>query len=91
MTYHLKRLSDGAGDSGPMSEGLYINDQDEIVTESPAKPRVGLSMKVGTFISRTFAQQDWWQTTPVTEVLEETKDTVRFKTRSGSEYLWRET
>jgi hypothetical protein len=42
----------------------------------------------------TSGGQNWWQTTPITEVLEESTDnegfrTVKFKTRN-SIYIWKE-
>lgn len=88
MTYFLNRVSDNAGDSGPMSDGYYLDSQDQIKHESPARPRVGLFMRVGTPIARTFPGQDWWQTTKILEILEDSGDTVRFRTEN-SEYVWR--
>lgn len=55
------------------------------------KPTVGCSMLVGSVTARTFAAQDYWLTTKVTEVLEERRNEeglleyVRFKTEN-SEY-----
>ncbi len=37
---------------------------------------------------RTYSSQDYWTTTPVTEILEDTNEFVRFKTRN-SEYEWK--
>lgn len=94
MTYSLTRTSDGAGDSGNMSTAYYIPEgESEPVVEQNAKPRVGVVMRVGSHTSRTFGS-DWWQTTPVTEILEEHTDDegdqwVRFRTQN-SEYVWKE-
>jgi hypothetical protein len=49
-------------------------------------------MIVGSHYGRTYSAQDWWQTTTITEILEErTKENgtkyVRFKT-GNSEYEW---
>lgn len=82
----LRRLSDGAGDSGAMSLAIRPG---EIIQNS--KPIVGYSVRVGSMSARSFSVQDYWTTTPVTEILEEreTEDKlyVRFKT-GNSEYEW---
>ena len=48
-------------------------------------------MRVGSPFGRTFLAQDWWQTTLITEILEERtedgREYVRFKT-GNSEYEW---
>ncbi len=93
MRYSLIRESDGAGDSGPMCE---ILDPDEGYHPIPNEtyPRVGCGVRVGSYYARTYTSQDWWQTSPITKILEESIDscgnrTVRFKTRS-SIYVWKE-
>ena len=94
MPYSMYRMSDHAGDSGPMSmaivpkpEGGYPD------TEDNARPRVGVAMRVGSIYARSFSHQDWWQTTVITEILEDRTEEdgseyVRFKT-GNSEYEWR--
>ena len=57
--------------------------------EHNARPRVGVAMRVGTFGSRMMGTQDWWQTTLIEEILEDTPDYVKFRTKSGSIYEWR--
>lgn len=58
----------------------------EVVGSTPV---VGCSMLVGSVTARTFAAQDYWLTTPVTEILEEEKDEngnfvrVKFKTENS--------
>ena len=49
MTYSLRRTRDDAGDSGPMSMGLWKDDSGEgtIQHEHNCKPRVGVAMRVG--------------------------------------------
>lgn len=94
MTYSLTRTKDGAGDSGPMSCAVFCNENGKPELIENARPFVGAVMIVGTFITRSYAAQDYWQTTPVTEILEEHTDDegdqwVRFKTQN-SEYVWKE-
>ena len=99
MPYSLRRTRDGAGDSGLMSLAqIPTFDQDtgkmmDVEEIHNARPQLGASMRVGSITGRTFAAQDWWQTTMITEILEtqETPDGkyVRFKT-GNSEYEWRD-
>ncbi len=82
----LYRTSDGAGDTGPIS--LAIWEEDEVIKiEHNARPRVGVQMKVGSLNARSYANQDYWQTTTITEIIEESNNSIRFKTKN-SEYIW---
>ena len=100
MTYSLYRISDGEGDSGGMSLAqIPVFDQDtgkmvSVEQIHNARPQLGASMRVGSIAGRTFAAQDWWQTTLITEILEELTqedgtEYVRFKTKTNSIYEWR--
>ena len=99
MAYSLRRTRDGAGDSGQMSQAIFpVFDQDtgKIVDkeiQENARPQVGAVMVVGSYYSRSYSAQDWWQTTLITKILEERTEEggaeyVRFKT-GNSEYEWR--
>jgi hypothetical protein len=98
MPYSLYRTRDGAGDSGPMSDAVTpVWDENgklvDKIIEHTARPKVGAAMVVGSPYARTYSAQDWWMTTPITEILEEriSKDGteyVRFKT-GNSEYEWK--
>lgn len=95
MTYSLRRTRDGAGDSGPMSMAIFYDEGgNNILTEDNAVPRVGVAMRVGSIIARSYSAQDWWQTTMISKILEERTDPenpyylyIRFKT-GNSEYEW---
>ena len=100
MTYSLRRTRDGAGDSGPMSDAFFpVYDMDtgkivEVTTLHNSEPKVGAAMRVGSIAARSYSAQDWWQTTLITEILEERTDPndpvylyIRFKT-GNSEYEW---
>lgn len=94
MRYSLVRERDGVGDSGPMCLILDGQSSTYAPLEGETYPRVGCGVRVGSFYGRTYSGQDWWQTTPITEILEESTDadgfrTVRFKTRN-SVYVWKE-
>ena len=86
MRYRLTRLRDGAGDSGPMSQTIEWDDDEKATICENARPKVGASMIVGSYMA-SYLWQDWWMTTPVTEIIEETENYCRFKTQN-SEYEW---
>lgn len=97
MTYSLYRTRDGAGDSGGMSLAIIptydmdTNKVSNIEYKDNARPEIGAAMRVGSIYARTFGT-DWWQTTPITAILEERTEEdgteyVRFKT-GNSEYEW---
>lgn len=89
MTYSLSREGDNAGDSGQMSRRIWPDRRED---KDPT-PIVGASLCVGSLYARTYAMQDYWTTTPVTEIVSSTDEkgeqVVVFKTRSGSTYKWR--
>lgn len=98
MTYSLRRTRDGAGDSGLMSLALiptFDHDTGKVLsveTIDNGRPQIGAAMRVGSHYARTFGT-DWWQTTPITAILEEQieedgTEYVRFKT-GNSEYEWK--
>ena len=100
MAYSLRRVSDGAGDEGQMSTRITPTfDMDtgkvsDIQYEENAEPKVGSAMRVGAHYARTYSAQDYWQTTIITEILEEKILTdghkyVKFKT-GNSEYVWQD-
>lgn len=78
------------GDSGLLSEA--ITPSAEVIPNS--QPTVGCAMRVGSIYARTYPSQDWWMTTPVTEIVEDWYDedgnyNVIFHTRN-SRYHWKE-
>ena len=92
MKYSLYRVDGTAGDSGPMCEIL----DEETYQPIPGcyYPRVGCGVRVGSYYARSYSGQDYWQTTPVTEITDEWIDNegyshVKFKTKN-SEYIWKE-
>ena len=85
--YSLRRESDGAGDAGGMSTAFSFDEEGYVRTEYNARPRVGVAMRVGYLTARTYQYQDYWQTTVITEILEDREDYVRFRT-GNSIYVW---
>ena len=90
MTYTLRRIGDNAGDSGQMSLAIFperkTGSQPDV--EHDARPQVGACMRVGSIYARSYYMQDWWQTTPIIEILEDTPERVVFKT-GNSVYEWK--
>lgn len=90
--YSLYREDGLVGDNGPMCEILDAENYQPI--PDVTYPRVGCGVRVGSPYGRSYSSQDWWQTSPVTEILQETIDdeghrTMKFKTRSST-YIWKE-
>jgi hypothetical protein len=87
MRYSLVRLGDrAAGDSGPMCEILDQESYKPI--PNVTRPRVGCGVRVGSPYGRTYSSQDWWQTTPITEILVDEPEYMLFKTKNST-YEWR--
>ena len=93
--FSLTRMKpdDGAGDAGSMCHKVRWDEVKQEGVELPCDyPEVGWCVKVGSPYARTMAGQDWWRTSPVTEILEETEDdeSVRVLFETGnSTYAWR--
>lgn len=86
MRFSLFREDGMVGDSGPMCQILDPNNRYDVVPNE-YRPKVGYGVRVGSYTGRTFAAQDWWQTSPIVEILEESDTYVKFKTRN-SIYNW---
>lgn len=91
MAFHLRRVQDGAGDSGGSSQSISWNKETNKIEVDGYIPKIGNVMKVGNVTARSYSRQDYWLTTEVTEILEEIKNDdvyyVRFST-GNSEYEW---
>ena len=46
-------------------------------------PTIGCSLLVGSVTARTYSDQDYWLTTKVTEIVEESTVSVKFKTENS--------
>ncbi len=71
-------------ENGKVTDVQYVHD---------ARPQVGYVMRVGSVYARSFTAQDWWQTTVITEILEDKinedgSEYVKFRT-GNSIYEWR--
>jgi hypothetical protein len=91
--YSLRRIRDGAGDSGPMF--LAVNNKESLKQKTlvyykiPGTIKVGSSVRCGTPFTRSHQEQDYWHTTQVKQILTVNKDRteVKFKTMNGSTYI----
>ena len=97
MAYSMYRDRDGRGDSGTMSMALLPTYEDGKVVDVEyihnARPQIGYVMRIGSIYARSYSAQDWWQTTVITEILEDTvnedgSEYVKFRT-GKSIYEWR--
>ena len=84
---YLRRKSDGKGDTGPCSQAIKWNEDGSFKEVVSDRPTIGCAMLVGSITARTYEEQDYWLTSVVTEIIEDTENYVRFKTRN-SEYEW---
>lgn len=94
----LVRKRDGAGDSGGMSMLIKCKKDGDwyVVEKDPdgqpiieyGKPKIGYMVRVGSVTARSYSSQDYWQTTPVIEIIEEKEDYVKFKTASPNESIY---
>ena len=80
--YALRRDRDGAGDSGPLLMSHLYNPETKKIEHFQNEIVVGCSIECGSITGRSYSAQDYWLTTPVTEILEvnEDKSVVKFKT-----------
>jgi hypothetical protein len=85
----LSRIPDGAGDAGSRSEALKYDENGKNPEVVGRRPIVGVNMLVGSVTARSYSKSDYWLTTEITEILEDTGDYVKFKTKN-SIYEWRE-
>lgn len=81
----LRRLRDGAGDSGARVEAIRWNENGTFKEIAGNVPMIGCSLLVGSISARSYSSKDYWLTTEVTEILEEREGYVKFKT-GNSEY-----
>jgi hypothetical protein len=83
----LRRISDSAGDAGAVSNAIKWNDDGKSYKVVGHRPIVGCAMYVGSVTARSYSDQDYWLTTEVTEILEDTGNYVKFRT-GNSLYEW---
>jgi hypothetical protein len=76
----LIRDRDGEGYSGSNVEAI-----DPVTLNVVAyEPKVGYCLKVGSVTAGTYSSRDWWMTTPITEIISESENEIKFKTANSS-------
>jgi len=71
-------------DGGSMCESIAWNDDDTFKETVGREPVIGCSIRVGTPFSRSYANQDWWLTTVVTKIVENTDEYCIFETKNST-------
>jgi hypothetical protein len=73
-------------DSGKRVDAISWNEDRSFKSVVDHTPVVGCSLLVGSVTARSYSDQDYWLTTLVTEIIEETSEHIKFKTQN-SEYI----
>jgi hypothetical protein len=84
----LRRVSDGAGDSGSRCEAIAWNDDGTFKEVVGNFPVIGCSFLVGSLNARSYSSQDFWLTTRVTEIIEQKEDYWKFRTGNSVYEFW---
>jgi len=77
----LTRDRDGEGHYGCRIEARDPKQDMKVVGY---EPMVGCCLFIGTVTAGTFSSRDWWLTTPITEILSETDEEIRFETKNST-------
>lgn len=75
----LIRESDGEGYSGSRLEAIDPKTGSVVGYE----PMIGKALLVGTMTGGTYSDRDWWLTSPITEIISETDEEMKFKTKNS--------
>lgn len=75
------KLLQTKGDSGGLLMIAKITDEGLSVSYD-VFPSVGCTVRVGSVYARSYSTYDYWTTTPVTEILDEGSDYMKFRTRN---------
>jgi hypothetical protein len=88
----IRRISDGIGDTGQRVEAIKWNEDGSFKEIVSNRPVVGCSLLVGSVTARTYSENDYWLTTEITNIIEETENEdglyVKFKTENSTYDFW---
>lgn len=88
----LRRIRDGEGEVGARSEAIAWTEDGKFKEVVGSRPAVGCSMLVGSVTARSYANRDYWLTTPVLEILEEEETDeyyyCKFRTENSDYEFW---
>ena len=76
-------------DGGARVEAIEWNEDGSLKEVKDNKPVVGCSLLVGSVTARSYSHQDYWLTTPITEIVEENNEYTLFKTENSTYKLFR--
>jgi hypothetical protein len=88
MTYSIKRLIDGEGDSGDLSIAVWLDKDENRMFDLNARPRKGIAIGVGSLLA-SLPDNEYYLTGIIQEIVEDTGNYVKFKT-ADYVYEWRE-
>jgi len=71
-------------DGGARREAIRWNEDGTFKEIAGNKPIIGCSMLVGSVTARSYANQDYWLTTPVTKIVKTTKKYIIFETENST-------
>ena len=75
-------------DGGAMCDAIRWNEDGTFKEIADHEPMIGCSLMVGSWRARSFADQDYWLTTPVTKIVEKTDKYWIFETENSTYKLF---
>jgi hypothetical protein len=88
----LIRQGDGEGEAGALVQAIEWDEDGRQKSIKGNRPIVGCSLYIGSLTPRTYSYRDYWLTTPVVEILEETEEKgqlyVKFRTENSIYEFW---
>lgn len=76
-------------EGGARVEALDWNEDGTLKEVKAHTPTVGCSLLVGSVTARSYSDRDYWLTTPVTKIIEETNEHILFETENSTYKLLR--
>jgi len=67
----------------------WKDDADNTLVIEGHEPIVGCSLLVGSVTARSYSSRDWWMTTTITKIIEETNEYILFETINSKYKLLR--
>lgn len=76
-------------EGGARVEAIEWNKDGTLKEVAGHEPIVGCALLVGSVTARSYSDRDYWLTTPITEIIEETNEHILFKTENSTYKLLR--
>jgi hypothetical protein len=71
-------------DGGAKVDAISWNEDGSFKEIEGHKPIIGCSLMVGSVTARSYSDQDYWLTTPVTKIVKKTKKYIIFETENST-------